>query len=219
MEFVLKASLSEELKSFVQSGNYEPYILALMNKSKTVFPGQYGHYEKQHHSQCDFYDLATAEKYEAKLPFDKTEGKLLCSNSANLKNWIEYMMDEEAEFGEHIIHQGESYKIEHLRLYKTLEKRLNTVQEDENAIFFFPYPITLDLEEKGEVSLLHFCGDILSSIFRVLVQNDIIRGRKVYAIYPSADRKIVLRCLNTNQREYLISEKINSVFSYRFFLM
>lgn len=214
MEMRQVATLSGELKTFIQSGNYEPYILALMNESKSVFPGQYMHNENQSRSQCDFYDIRTSEKYEAKLPFDKKEGQLICSNNANLKEWLEFMLDEESEFCDRIIRERGKYRIDDLRLYKTVEKRLKTVQEDENAIILFPYPITLDMEGNGDLNLLHFCGDILSSIFGELVRNGVVGNRKVYVIYPSMDDKIVLRCLNTNQREYLVSNELSRVFSY-----
>lgn len=219
MEMRQVATFSDKLKTFIQSGNYEPYILTLMNRSELVFPSQYAANKEQAHSQCDFYDIQTSEKYEAKLPFDKKEGQLICSNNADLKNWLEFMMDEESEFSNRIIQERGKYRIDSLRLYKTLEKRLKTIQDDENAIILFPYPITLDVEGDGGLNLLHFCGDILSSIFGELMHNGVVGKRKVYVIYPSMDDKIVLRCLNTNQREYLVSEELNGVFTYSFSLL
>lgn len=219
MEMRQVATLSDKLKTFIQSGNYEPYILTLMNQSELVFPSQYAANKEQAHSQCDFYDIRTSEKYEAKLPFDEKEGQLICSNNADLKKWLEFMMDEETEFSDRIIRERGKYRVDSLRLYKTLEKRLKTVQHDENAIILFPYPITLDLEGDGGLNLLHFCGDILSSIFGELMRNGVIGTRKIYVIYPSMDDKIVLRCLNTNQREYLVSIELSVVFSYSFSLL
>lgn len=210
------ATLSDELKSFIQSGNYEPYLLELMNQSTLIFPGQYVSNEDQSSGQCDFYDVYTLEKFEAKLPFDKKEGQLICSNNANLKEWIEFMMNEEEEFGEKIIHYRGQYKITDLTLYKTLEKRINTVQKDENAVFLFPYPITLDMENGDGLNLLHFCGDILSNIFSELAKQGVIGTRKIYVIYPSLDDKMVLRCLNNGQREYLCSSDMKRFFSYEF---
>lgn len=217
MEMRQIAAFSDKLKMFVQSGNYEPYILALMNQSELIFPSQYAANEEQAHSQCDFYDIRTSEKYEAKLPFDKKEGQLICSNSADLKEWLEFMLDEESEFSDRIVRERGKYRIDGLKLYQTLEKPLKTVQEDENAIILFPYPITLDMEGNGNLNLLHFCGDILSSIFGELVHNGVVGTRKIYVIYPSMDNKIVLRCLNTNHREYLVSQELNGIFSYSFF--
>ena len=51
MEVQKIATLSDELKSFIQSGNYEPYILDLMNRSKVIFPGQYAKNEDQSNNQ------------------------------------------------------------------------------------------------------------------------------------------------------------------------
>ena len=212
MEIRQVATLSDDLKSFIQSGNYEQYILDLMNKSTKVFQGQYASNEDQSCNQCDFYDVQTFEKFEAKLPFDKKEGRLICSNNADFKAWIEFMMDEEAEFGEKIIQQRGKYSVDSLRLYKTMKKRINTVQDDENAVILFPYPITFDIEHDS----VFFCGDILSTIFSELVKNGVIGTRKIYVIYPSLDNKMVLRCLNNDKREYLISADMNRVFSYTF---
>ena len=219
MEVQKIAALSDELKSFIQSGNYEPYILNLMNRSEVIFPGQYVKNEDQSCNQCDFYDVETYEKFEAKLPFDKKEGKLICSNQGSLREWLKYMLDEEAEFGEKIILERGKHSVDSLRLYRTMEKRLKTVQENENAVILFPYPITLDMEGDGGLNLLHFCSDILSSIFGKLKENGVVGNRKVYVIYPSADNKMVLRCLNSNQREYLLAEELNKVFAYSFSLL
>ena len=215
-----QAILTEQLKKFIQSGNYENYILDLMNQSKIVFPNHYEKNSIQSAGECDFYDTETLEKYEAKLPFDKEEGRLICSKDSELKNWLKFMMDEEAEFGEKIIVNRGKYQVSDLQLYKTLEKRLNTVQEDENAVILFPYPITLDLEPvEGCLNIIGMTGDILSSIFSQLVRNNIVGKRNVYVIYPSMDEKIVLRCLNTGIREYLVFDKLKEVFAYSFALL
>jgi len=60
---------------------------------------------------------------------------------------------------------------------------------------------------EGCLNLLGMTSDILSSIFSQLVRNNVVRERNVYAIYPSMDEKIVLRCLNTGTREYLVFDK------------
>lgn len=212
--------LTEKLKSFIQSGNYENYILDLMNQSEIVFPKYYEKNTIQSAGECDFYDIETHEKYEAKLPFDKKEGELICRTDSELKTWLKFMMDEESEFGEKIIENRGKYQVSDLQLYKTLEKRLDTVQKDENAIILFPYPITLDLEPvKGCLNILGLTCDILSSIFSQLVRNNVVGKRNVYAIYPSMDEKIVLRCLNTGIREYLVFNRLKDVFAYSFTLL
>ena len=97
-----------------------------------------------------------------------------------------------------------------------MAKRLKTVQHDENAIFLFPYPIALDLDRNGEFNFIHLAGDILSFIFNELQRNNLVGNRKVYAIYPAADKKMVIRCLNNNVREYIYSENLNHIFLYEF---
>lgn len=214
------ATISDKIKTFIQSGNYESYILRLMNESKSVFPGVYEQHQKQSKGECDFYDVNTLEKYEAKLPFDKKEGELICSNNSNLKEWISFMMREEEEFGDKIITHRGQYTIDSLQLYKTLAKRLNTVMPDEHVIFFFPYPITFDMEPIGDdVPLYHFVSDILSAIFRELKHNGGIGDRRVYAIYPTLDDKFALRCLNTDLREYITCKELDEIFCYRFKLV
>ena len=220
MELRQQAVLSEKLKTFIQSGNYESYVLELMNLSKIVFFAQYERNPIQSAGECDFFDVKTHEKYEAKLPFDKKEVELICRRDSNLKKWLEFMMDEEAEFGEKIVENRGKYKIADLQLYRTLEKRLNDVQQDENAIILFPCPITLDIEPvKGCLNLLGMTSDILSSIFSQLVRNNVVGKRNIYAIYPSMDEKIVLRCLNTDQREYLAFDRLKEIFAYSFVLL
>lgn len=83
MELKKLAVISDEFKEFIQSGNYEVSILKIMNQSRIVFPNSYISNENQSNSECDFVDTITAEKYEAKLPFDKIKGALICSNKGN----------------------------------------------------------------------------------------------------------------------------------------
>ena len=211
------ATISDDLKTLIQGGNYEKYILSLMNESKIIFPGTYVQNKDQSHNQCDFYDVETLEKFEAKLPFDKKEGELICSNNSNLKEWISFMMAEEEEFGDKIITHRGQYTIDCLQLYKTIEKRLKSVQQDENAIIFFPYPITFDFEPVGdEVAIHQLVSDILSSIFRELKRNGVVGDKKVYTIYPTIDEKFALRCLNDDRREYLVYDEMNKFFLYKF---
>jgi hypothetical protein len=52
-----------------------------------------------------------------------------------------------------------------------------------------------------------------------LVRNNVVGKRNIYAIYPSMDEKIVLRCLNTDQREYLAFDRLKEIFAYGFVLL
>ena len=59
-----------------------------MDQSKVVFPNRYERNPIQSAGECDFYDTETCEKYEAKLPFDKREGELICRKDSELKDWL-----------------------------------------------------------------------------------------------------------------------------------
>ena len=211
-------SISPTIQTFLQSGNYEIPILDLMNTSKSVFPRKYSRIEKQPNNQCDYISEWSdddgnkhIEKFDAKLPFDKKEGELLCSNQADFKKWLEFMMDEAAEYANYMIINRGSYSVKQLRLYKTLAKRISSLKEDENGVLFFPYPITLDGEE---LRFLSSTTDILSAIYNDLLAEGIIGTRNIYILYPTMDNKIVLRYMNTGTREYLYSAEISKHISF-----
>ena len=211
------ATISNSFKTFLQNGNYESAILTLMNESSRVFPHSYEHNEKQSHGECDFFSYEGDEKqlvkYDTKLPFDKKEGALICSKKADFLKWIEFMMDEASEFSNCMIKNRGIHNVNEIQLYKTIDKRLRSIKDDENAIFFFPYPITHD----GEGMLYtQMAADILSAIYDQLNTEGKVGTRRIYVIYPSIDQKIALRCLNNNVREYLPSAEISQHISYEF---
>lgn len=211
-----KANISDDLRRFIISGNYEKYLFQMMNDSRIVFPGNYERHLNQSRGQCDFYDVETLEKYDAKLPFDDIEGKLINTES-DFFEWLKFMMKEAEEFGSQSISNRGKYKIEDLQLYKTLAKRLKTLNEDENPIFLFPFPIVMDIEPNSDIfPVLQRCTDYLSALFRTLESNDCIGKRMIYTVYPSYDGKMVLRCLNTNIREYVCYKELKEIFYYKF---
>ena len=82
---------------------------------------------------------------------------------------------------------------------------------DEHPIFFFPYPIVLDDEK---IAIFRQSGDMLSWIFNEIKRNDLLKSRYLYVVYPCSGEKIVIRCLNTNEREYLSNEELNEFVHY-----
>ena len=44
--------------------------------------------------------------------------------------------------------------------------------------------------------------------------DDIIGNRKIYAIYPSMGEKLVIRCLNTNAREFVDNIELRDYIDY-----
>ena len=204
------ATINDKLKKLIQSGNYEQLLLNLMNSSKKVFPNTYQYIEEQSNGESDFIDLTSFQKYDAKLPFSSHQGKLIGQRDSDYSKWIETMINEKCEFGKFIEERGK-HNIADLTLYKIIRDRLLSVSMDEHPIFFFPYPIVLDGEE---FTILQQSGDMLSAIFSEIKGNGLLKGRYLYVVYPCYDEKIVIRCLNTNAREYLSNAELNEFVHY-----
>lgn len=208
----MMATISEKFSKLINKDEYEPRLCNLMNLSTVVFPGRYERIVEQHSGQCDFIDVESGVKFDAKLPFNRKQGKLIGSNNHDFKQWIEIMQREESEFGEDIV-ATRGKNIATMELYKIMEDRLSTIQEDEHAIFFFPYPIVMDSKE---FEWMHIVSDFLDAIFRELKKNKKVSPRNIYVIYPTIDGDIALRCLNNNRREYIRYEGFDDFIVYNF---
>lgn len=206
------ASISDKFSKLINKIIYEPLLCNLMNASKEVFPGQYQWIINQSSGQCDFVEIETGIKFDAKLPFLPKHGKLIGSNNHDFKKWIELMLLEESEFGEDIA-ATRGKNIASLELYKIMECRLDSVKPDEHVVFFFPYPIVFDC--KG-FEFMHFVSDYLDAIFRELENNSKIGTRNAYVIYPAIDGDIVLRHLNSNRREFIRFPEFDDYITYGF---
>ena len=136
-------TINEKFCYLVNKNVYEELICDLMNRSNNVFPGKYKRVMRQCSSQCDFVEVETGIKFEAKLPFEEIHGRLIGSRNRDYEKWLSLMMKQEAEYGEDIV-KTRGQNVVSTELYKILEKRLATIKDDEHAIFFFPYPIGLD---------------------------------------------------------------------------
>lgn len=203
-------TVSESFKTLIQRGNYEKIIVSLMNSSNILFPNEYKHITSQPSGECDFEDLLTHKKYDAKLLITTEQGKNVGSRNSDLLKWFKSMAEELGEFGEYIEKRGQ-IDVEKLTIYRIMQKQILSDKSDENIIFFFPYPVVLDL---GENSITQFVGDILAIVFGELKKNGIIGEREIYVIYPAMDKKIVLRCLNNEKREYLENDLMQEYINY-----
>lgn len=208
---------SENIKEFFQSGGYETAIAKLLERSVRLFPHRYEHNDEQSHGECDFYAVVGKDgrvaKYDVKLPFDREEGRLLCSNNADLVQWVKLMYEECAGFSD-CVSQGRGIcGVESLRLYKIIKKQLSRIAEGENLISFLPFPAVLDHES---CIYTQFSADIFTAIYDTLEREGLVCGRRVYVIYPALDGKSVIRNLNNNTREFLDSPEINAYISYEF---
>ena len=208
------ATLSDRFSKLINKNEYEPLLCRLMNLSKKVFPSHYSWNSSQALGECDFVDDISNIKFDAKLPFERQHGALIGGRKRDVSKWIELMLQEEAEFGEDIF-TTRGKNISSLELYRIIEHRLDSVASDENAIFFFPYPIVMDSKD---IQLLQLVTDFLGAIFENLLINNKVSDRNIYAIYPSVDGDIVLRCLNTNDREYIKFPELDSYITYLYVL-
>ena len=216
MEMQILATINNNFKWLIKGGNYENLILELMNISIKLFPNQYEHIDSQAKGECDFIDIQTGTKYDAKLPFTPSQGQLIGSNNANYEKWITSMLSECAEFSQKMIQLRDLHNIEELTLYEVMKKAIENDKVDENIIFFFPFPIVC--ESSGGI-FSQFASDILSNIYDTLNRNGIIKERKVYTIYPSIDNKLGIRLLNTGVREWFTSDTMNQYIEYDAFLV
>lgn len=211
MKLQTNVIISNEFKKCIQSGNYEKIVLNIMNSSIKLFPNKYIHISKQSNGECDFVDSITSEKYDAKLPINKQQGELIGSNNSNFEKWLMSMQEEAGEFAQYINNRGRDFDIKTLKLYQIMADRISAVNQNENIIFLFPYPIVYEQEP---FIFGQFASDILSAIFKELKENNIVRERKIYAIYPAMTENVVVRSLNTGIREFITNNELKNYIDY-----
>lgn len=196
--YSLYSTIHNDIKDLIKSGNYEKIILDLMNASKTIFPGHYIHLDNQAHGECDFIDAVTGEKFDAKIPIDKRQGQMIGSRKGDVGALITELHNEALEF-QHCFRGDQKKPITELSLFKKMKNNISKTKVDENVIFFIPYPIVFDFEGFPLVG----AADLLKKIYSELSASTDISGKHLYTIYISFDRKMVLRNLETDKREYL----------------
>ena len=192
------STIHNDIKDLIKSGNYEKIILDLMNASKEIFPGHYIHQDNQAHGECDFIDAVTGEKFDAKIPIDKRQGQMIGSRKGDVGTLTTELHDEALEFQYCFVGDQKKSIIE-LNLFKKMKNNISKTKFDENVIFFIPYPIVIDFEGFPLIG----ATDLLKKIYSELSTCTDMSGKHLYAIYISFDRKMVLRNLETDKREYL----------------
>ena len=196
--YSIYSTIHNEVKDIIKSGNYEKIILDLMNASKEIFPSRYTHLDNQAHGECDFVDVVTGEKFDAKIPIDKRQGQMIGSRKGDVGALTTEFHNEALEF-QYCFVGDQKKPITELNLFKKMKNNISKTKSDENVIFFIPYPIVFDFEGFPLVG----ASDLLKKIYRKLSASTDISGKHLYAIYISIDRKMVLRNLETDKREYL----------------
>ena len=209
--YLIKSSINIQFKDLLKSSKYEALVGELMNKSQVVFPHSYAHQEDQSAGQCDYIDSSTGEKFDAKLPLSSKDGKQIGSRKGNVGNFSKIMYQEVAEFkitpGNKANHDA---MVMDLSLYKTMKNLISKTNPDEHVIFFIPYPIVLDFTNFP----LSGAVDILKAIYRLLNKELDFGEKQIYAIYVSYDKKVVLRNLGRDQREYIECDELWRYLSY-----
>lgn len=204
-------TIDDSFRSFIQQQNYEKYILTIINKSKLIFQNlRFSYIEDQAHGESDFVDN-NGQSYDAKLIFDKKQGALIGDPRNDFNEWIEVMLKEKTEFGECIKKRDISF-LETTRLYRIMKARLSTVKQDENAIFFIPFPV---VDEFKGSSFLQLTTDFLQAVYNKLDENQLVNDRKLYFIYPSGDsNEYVLRDSGA-RREYIQCEELEGFIRFQ----
>ena len=196
--YSIYSTIHNDIKDLIKSGNYEKIILDLMNASKTIFPGHYIRLDNQAHGECDFIDAVTGEKFDAKIPIDKRQGQMIGSRKGDVGALTTEFQNEALEF-QHCFVGDQKKPITELSLFKKMKNNIRKTKVDENVIFFILYPIVFDFEGFPLVG----ASDLLKKIYSELSASTDISGKHLYTIYISFDRKMVLRNLETDKREYL----------------
>ena len=196
--YSIYSTIHNDIKDLIKSGNYERIILDLMNASKTIFPSHYIHQDSQAHGECDFVDVVTGEKFDAKIPIDKRQGQMIGSRKGDVGALTTEFHNEALEF-QYCFVGDQKKPINELKLFEKMKNNISKTQSDENVVFFIPFPIVFDFEGFPLIG----ASDLLKKIYRELGASTDISEKKLYAIYISFDKKMVLRDLKTDKREYI----------------
>lgn len=213
MVFFYKMSIAPNIRELIQAKTYEQIICNLMNESSIVFPNKYQWITEQSHGESDFIDITNKQKYDSKILFSKEQCQLIAKGTEHLESWVASVHKEIAEASQKILDR-KRVDIRSTMLYGELISRLESVNYDEEAILFIPFPIVPDAQRSV---FLQFASDIVSITYDNIV-NDIpekLMGKRTYIIYPSVmDQKIVLRDLTLRNKEYLPIKHISPYITF-----
>lgn len=206
--------LSNDIVELFQRNRYEQYILDLMNISQEVFPGKYESVENQSNGECDYKEIDTENKFDAKLPFEEKQVRLLAKGKnydPQITKWLKIMHNEAADFNPAEIRNNPDYDIVNTKLYQIMKEEISRDKKDENIIFFLPYPVVLSI---SGCDFLQLCGDYLQAIYNRLKKDIELYERKIYAIYPASRKnEFALRELGDRNTEFIYYDKMNKYFT------
>jgi len=193
-------NISKNIRNIIQSRIYENIILKVMNNSTKVFPGIYSKNGVQDAGECDFYNSITEEKYDAKIIFTNEQCQNISKGNENIE-WLKSLLDEISEASKYM---KEKNRFKATVFYNTLCRRLKSVERDENAILFIPFPI---VSSRNESVWLRFSANIMSIAYEILIEEyPDICDKNIYLIYVNTKNEFVLCKLGTFMEEYIQME-------------
>ena len=205
-----KATINDAFRDLFKNQKYEQYVFMIISRSKVIFKGlEFRKIETQHNNEPDFMDQFGC-KYDAKLLFNTEQGRIIGDRKYNIKDWFDIAMEECSSYGE-LVNERDYSGIVETELYKITKEKVESLEPDENGLFFIPYPVSLDV--RGSI-FLGLTTDYLQAIYNKLVEDEIIGDRKIFFIYPSSEEgEYVLRDTNF-QREYIAVPELDSFIVY-----
>lgn len=208
------AHISKNVRELIQSKKYESILVRIMNDSQVIFPSKYRHIDIQSHGECDFIDQESNTKYDAKLLFSNEQCQYLAKGISHLQQWLESLLIEINESNQALLHQY-THDVTQTSLYKEMLSRLNSIAQDEYAVLFIPFPIIPDV---GLTVYSQFATDIIIHTYNcILASENPPQNKGAYLIYPSIFcQKLVLRKLDSGEREYLPINYIQDYISFEF---
>ena len=120
-------TVSNDLIDLFRNHEYEHYVLYLMKESQSVFPGEYKMVNEQSHGECDFIEVNSNTKYDAKLPFLKNQLELLTDGKRHkpqIEKWIKIMQAEASDFDPLAIRNNRNYDITETQLYQIMKEAI-----------------------------------------------------------------------------------------------
>lgn len=121
--YSIHSTIHNDIKELIKSGNYEKIILDLMNSSKTIFPNAYIHLDNQAHGECDFVDSITGEKFDAKIPINQKQGKIIGSRNGDIRTLTTELHNEALEFQSCFLEEQKK-PINELKLFENMKKNI-----------------------------------------------------------------------------------------------
>lgn len=210
MDIKIRTEISDDFRNILKRQQYEGIVLKIINRSNEIFKGyDFIRIDNQPNGESDFVDNF-GSKYDVKLLLDKKQGALIGEKKNDICLWISSMMQECSEYC-NSINMRDLSLVKDTKLYQIMKKRLCTVKHDENVILFSPFPIVNDF--RGSITM-QMTTDFLQAVFERLKDEKIYDCGKVYFLYPSMEKGILVLRDEKRTREYIYSPEITKYISF-----